>query len=177
MTSHREGSGMPFRRGMVTAAALVILLMATPADARDWSLPAIDGDGNGVDALAVVRADTNGDLLWFFADRPGFVRFGNRNFGDEPVAGDYDGDRRTDPAVVRPGVPSTWIIALSSGGYDSFEFGTANDTPMPADYDGDRRTDAAVVRTTSNGAAFDYTWFTRFSSGGYTTYDTSGPNT
>lgn len=162
---------------LLLAAVALVLLEPPAAEARDRSLPRIDGNGDGVDSLAVVRRAENGDLLWYFADRAGAVPFGNVDLGDQPVPGDYDGDGRTDPAVVRPGSPLTWFVALSSGGYASFAYGENGDRPMPADYDGDGRTDAAVVRTTgSSGLMQRDTWFTRYSRGGFTSFEQNGVN-
>lgn len=62
------------------------------------------------------------------------------------VAGDRDGDGRTDMALFRPG-DGTWYILPSGGGeQQAVPYGLASDLPAPGDYDGDRKLDLAVFR-------------------------------
>src|SRR4030095_13282652 len=76
--------------------------------------------------------------------------------GDVPVAGDYDGDGRMDPAVRRvSGDASVFYIARSTGGWSSVTWGLASDTAVPGDYDADGRTDVTVVRRSGN----DFVWY------------------
>ncbi len=63
---------------------------------------------------------------------------------------DFDGDRRADVSVFRPG-NGVWYVNNSSGGFNIFQFGTNGDKPVSADFDGDGKSDGAVYR---NG-----TWF------------------
>jgi hypothetical protein len=58
---------------------------------------------------------------------------------------DYDGDRRSDISVYRPG-PGAWYLFQSTQGLAGVQFGISTDKIAPADYDGDGRTDVAVYR-------------------------------
>ncbi|MCA9093571.1 MAG: hypothetical protein KDA68_08805 [Planctomycetaceae bacterium] len=81
---------------------------------------------------------------------------GDSSFGfglstDLPVAGDWDGDSRTDVGVFRNGVfyldangSRTWNG--TSGGDASFNFGTAGDTPLTGDWNGDGKTEVGIWR-------------------------------
>jgi hypothetical protein len=176
---------MPRREAPVSARRLVVLLssLVILLPACDRSRPKIDRNGDGAEALAVTRQATNGDYLWFFQDSPTPALFGNYYGYDRIVPGDYDGDGRIDPAVIRsrncasdPRDDYRWLVELSSGGNLDVAFGSCEggspeygfDRPVPADYDGDGVTDIAVYRpgTPSDPAG---TWFVRLSSGGFIT--------
>ena len=68
--------------------------------------------------------------------------------GDEPVARDYDGDGRTDFAVVRrTGGQMIWYITLSATNTFRIEsFGLSSDITAPGDYDGDGKFDLGTFR-------------------------------
>ena len=74
--------------------------------------------------------------------------------GSDIVAtGDYDGDAKTDQAVVRRnGTTWDWYILQSSNNqYRLVNFGLADtDLLVQNDYDGDGKTDIAVRRETDN---------------------------
>src|SRR3954464_2480839 len=76
--------------------------------------------------------------VWRLHDLPD-ARWGRR--GDVPVAGDYDGDGRTDVAVWRPST-GMWFVR----GLPDARWGRRGDVPVAGDYDGDGRTDVAVWR-------------------------------
>ncbi|HEV7645758.1 MAG TPA: VCBS repeat-containing protein [Pyrinomonadaceae bacterium] len=85
--------------------------------------------------------------------------------GDIPVPGDYDGDKKTDMALLRPGTPNVWYITYSSdSSTHTIQWGSTGDYLTPADFDGDGKTDIAVWRP-SNG-----TWYIIKSSNGANQY-------
>jgi hypothetical protein len=74
------------------------------------------------------------------------IQFGQP--GDVPVPADYDGDGKTDHAVVRRtnGYAYWYILQSSTSTWLGVQFGIAVDKPVPADYDGDFKADIAVFR-------------------------------
>jgi hypothetical protein len=72
--------------------------------------------------------------------------------GDRSLAGDYDGDGKTDMAIARNlnigVVPAIWFIRSTGGGADQqFNWGLGGlDQGAQGDYDGDGITDVAVYR-------------------------------
>ena len=74
---------------------------------------------------------------------------------DLVVPGDYDGDGKTDVAVIREGATATsnlvwYILQSSTNTLLSAQFGiTGTDLNAQNDYDGDGRTDIAIWRDSS----------------------------
>jgi hypothetical protein len=77
-----------------------------------------------------------------------------------PVAGDYDGDGRSDLAVWRGATGEWFVLKSSDQSYEVKAWGAAavGDVPVPGDYDGDGRSDLMVWR------ASDQTWYVQVSS-------------
>jgi hypothetical protein len=92
---------------------------------------------------------------------------------DEPITGDFDGDGRTDMAVVRvSGGVVHWHIRQSSDGAHRWIIFGASMTDFPAlgDYDGDSRTDIAIFRVNPSPAACTF-WVWRSSDGVVTAFN------
>ena len=134
-----------------------------------------DYDGDDIADLATYRFDeaTGTGIFEVLRSSDGVTdtfRIGGK--GDIPVFGDFDGDGRTDPAVVQPefdidgdGVPdaSRWVIFESGSNYNArfVLFGASGrlDRPAPADFDGDGVTDIATFRANSDLVPGAAQWF------------------
>ncbi|WP_169973930.1 FG-GAP repeat domain-containing protein [Tautonia rosea] len=137
-----------------------------------------DYDGDGVADLALYRYNPASGAAVFHLrlsnnDNPSVSTVSIPNVSPNviPIAGDFDGDGKTDVAVVDPfarlfNSPSPnateWIIRLSTtdqlrrvpfGGPGSL------DRPAPADFDGDGRTDIATFRANSDLVPGAAQWF------------------
>jgi (2Fe-2S) ferredoxin len=104
----------------------------------------------------------SGNRSWDGCGQDACFAFGTA--GDEPVLGDYDGDKKVDIGVYRSGM---WFVLRSSDGGVTYQGwgGMVQDIPVPADYDGDRKADIAVYRDgmwyvlrSSDGAAISTDW-------------------
>lgn len=114
-----------------------------------------DFNGDGKADFAVQRNAGGGQAVFLIhpgtgaGDAPGAdtaVLFGLTT--DAIVSGDYDGDGKTDIAVVRTeGGQLVWYSLQSNGGATVVRpWGLANDVLVPGDYDGDGLNDYAVWR-------------------------------
>ncbi len=121
---------------------------------RSGDNPTISGDwdGDGKADLAVYRPDANGGQSYFFY-RPSsqsgvdFVTLYWGIAGDTPIFGDFDGDRKLDATVYRPGENAFYVRRSSDGTMLRQQWGiAADDAIFAGDFDGDGKSDFAVYR-------------------------------
>jgi hypothetical protein len=134
---------------------------------QDTAYPG-DFDGDGVMDAAVRRSSDNSFYVQRSSDHQMSVfRFGFTGL-DNPLIGDFDGDRKADYAVYRFTTltgwndQGTWYVWNSSTqSLGGAKFGLdGSDWAVPADYDGDGKTDIAVWRR------YEGNWFILKSTGG-----------
>ena len=131
-----------------------------------------DFDGDRRSDLAAVRG-INGLLLWIIRNssgsqhEPALTPFGLSQF-DTPYAGDFDGDGKVEPAVVRDAgsvIPSLfglwWYHYQKDGSAIAFQYGLSGDQPVAGYFDSDNIMDRAVVRN-QNG---QLVWYVNSSAG------------
>ncbi|WP_152049250.1 FG-GAP-like repeat-containing protein [Tautonia marina] len=137
-----------------------------------------DYDGDGITDLALTHFDTSLGAMVFELrlSNGGNPRTEQRRIDGVspnviPVVGDFDGDGKTDLAVVDPmavvgsgSVPNAtvWIVVASRSGLrQEIPFGAAGvlDRPAPADFDGDGITDIATFRASSDLTPGAAEWF------------------
>ncbi len=102
--------------------------------------------------------------VWYWLDA-GTNTFGAAQFGaagDMPVPGDFDGDGRSDRAVVRNvnGSYIWWLNHSFDNSVIAIQWGINGDKPVVGDYDFDGRADIGVFRPSSG------TWYILRSSDG-----------
>jgi hypothetical protein len=121
-----------------------------------------DWDGDSKDTVGVVRHPANdGKFLWLLRNSntsgSAKVRF---TYGaaetDFPLVGDWDGDGKDTPGVVRhSGSRLLWLLRNSNTSGSAkvrFYFGTAgSDFPVVGDWNGDGKTTIGVVRPDASG--------------------------
>jgi hypothetical protein len=129
-----------------------------------------DFDGDGASDLGVYRYASGYWYIRKMADQE-LAIFGGSYWagpklamsgGFTPVAGDYDGDGLTDPAMYNE-KGGLWSGLFSASGYAYISgiFGGPGYVAIPADYDADGLTDPAVYNETTA------QWYVLYSSDGY----------
>lgn len=119
--------------------------------------PHLDFDGDGRTDTAVYRPGRSLYLGNGTGGTQDVIRIGGA--GGVPVEGDFDGDLRSDYAVLLPFKGSlSWLIRKSSTGQVMQRpWGIIGDVTAIADYNGDMRDDIAVFRSGS--------WFIQYDNG------------
>ena len=125
----------------------------------------VDFDGDGITDFSIIRdlskgTDPNSQAQWWTlksSDPTGLALVQNWGLvSDQFIAGDYDGDHKTDYAIWRGPQNGThaafWILNSKDGTVSIISFGVAGDSPfVVGDYDGDGKDDVAIYRTTPVG--------------------------
>ena len=105
-----------------------------------------DFDGDQKADISLYRESA---LNWFYQRSSDStiqsIQCGDASLNALIAPADFDGDGKTDPAVMRR-TTGLWLRCLSSGGFPVDTFGTNGDLPMPADFDGDGKADLSVFR-------------------------------
>lgn len=138
-------------------------IFPAPAPAGPYGNPGPQSSGSATLNGVFGGTNPNGDWSLYVTDDD-FLDTGNISGGwslditaplpvNAPLSrvSDYDGDNKTDLAVVRDAGNGTanWYVNGSTSGFFALGWGTiSTDTFVPQDYDGDGKTDVAVWRNT-----------------------------
>ena len=96
-------------------------------------------------SMARIKVEAVGNIFFDVSD-VNFTITPGVSVGQKPPL-DFDGDLKTDYAVVRNGGGSlTWYLQRSTAGFLGQAWGAAGDELVPGDYDGDAKWDLAVWR-------------------------------
>jgi Bacterial Ig-like domain (group 3) len=122
-----------------------------------------DWNGDGKTKVGVVRAGSDGDLVWSLDFNGNFATTGQYTvyqYGlgtDSPVVGDWNGQGKDEIGVVRPsnGTLAWTLDSNGNGTFDSSDevlfFGLPGDHPIVGDWTGSGATRIGTYRPASNG--------------------------
>jgi hypothetical protein len=135
----RFADGCTGGTGSVSAANLIVYSAQSPLDFE------LDGS---TDYVVTRNTGPGGALTWYFDNYFGFSAQVWGLVGDRFVPADYDGDKRDDVGIWRPGATAAFYIRRSTdGSLLAMPFGQTGDDPsVVGDYDGDTIADLAVYR-------------------------------
>ncbi|MBV9959870.1 MAG: VCBS repeat-containing protein, partial [Acidobacteria bacterium] len=115
----------------------VVLSASTPNDGSEPVLIPVAGT-----TTARIKVEAVGNIFFDISD----TNFTITGIARKTVL-DFDGDGKTDPAVVRNnGGAMNWYVLRSTQGFVGQAWGQIPDRLVPADYDGDGKWDIAVWR-------------------------------
>lgn len=121
-----------------------------------------DFNGDGKDDIATAQRGSSGDILVALSDGsafgPGITWHDFFSFGAEvPLAGDFNGDGRSDVATFQRGAGGDVSVALSDGSRFGVSrkwhelFAAGNEIPVVGDFNGDGKDDIAAFQRGSGG--------------------------
>lgn len=135
----------------------------------------LDYDGDGSTDYTVVRntgGGSGGAVTWFIDPSQGAAPNVITPWGistDFFVAGDYDGDNKTDIAIYRPAAPQVaafYILQSQTSTLRVEQFGQTGDDPtIVGDYNNDGKDDVAVYRGGASAGQPSF-WYYRVAAGG-----------
>jgi hypothetical protein len=125
-----------------------------------------DWDGDGKDEIGVVRAGSDGTLVWSIdmtGDHTNYVVYHFGMNGDEPIAGVWSGNGKTEIGTVRTvGGGLVWSLDFNGDGVWStsddrqFQFGNAGDVPILGNWTGGTSTLIGVQRPDPSGSGLQF---------------------
>ncbi len=116
-----------------------VLSASTPNDGSELVFLPV-----GSTTTARIKVEAVGNIFFDISD----TNFTIQGFNFPKSVLDFDGDLKTDLAVVRnSGGTLNWYLQRSTAGFAGQAWGTTGDRLVPADYDGDGKWDIAVWRS------------------------------